>query len=52
MKTVLNFSSEVRFAKSLYCDLSKNAVRSLREILERTGLSLTRGDLLHLNGAS
>jgi hypothetical protein len=46
-----NFAPELRFAKSLYCDLSKNAIRSLREVLERTGLSLTRGDLLHLNGA-
>jgi hypothetical protein len=51
MKTALNFSPEVRFAKSLYCGLSTNAIRSMREVLERTGLSLTHGDLLYLNGA-
>jgi hypothetical protein len=51
MKTVLNFSPEVRFAKSLYGDLSKNAIRGLRDVLDRTGLSLTGGDLLYLNGA-
>src|SRR6266513_1322958 len=46
-----NLAREVRFAKSLYCDLSKNAICSLRDVLERTGLSLTRGDVLYISGA-
>src|SRR5438874_3971630 len=46
-----NLAREVRVAKSLYCDLSKNVICSLRDVLERTGLSLTRGDVLYVSGA-
>jgi hypothetical protein len=49
--TMLTFSREIRIAKSLYCDLSKNAICSLRDVLERTGLSLARGDVLYIQGA-
>jgi len=47
----LNFSREVRLAKSLYRDLSRNALRSLTELLHKTELSLANGDILLLNGA-
>ena len=46
-----NFTREVSFAKSLYCDLSRNAIRSLKEVLERTDLSLVDGDVLCINSA-
>jgi len=41
----LNFSREVRLAKSLYRDLSRNALRSLTELLHKTELSLANGDI-------
>jgi hypothetical protein len=46
-----NVAREVRFAKSLHCDLSKNALRSLRTVLQKTGLSLIDGDILYINSA-
>jgi hypothetical protein len=46
-----NFPREVRFAKSLYCNLPTNAIRSLKEVLHKTGVSLIAGDALYINGA-
>lgn len=45
------FSREARIAKSLYCDLSPNLLRSLKDLVQRTGLSVSSGELIHLNGA-
>jgi hypothetical protein len=41
-----NFSREIRFAKSLHRDFSRDALNSLRELIERTGLSLISGEIL------
>ena len=41
-----NLSREIRFAKSLHRDFSQAALRSLRELVERTGLSLISGEIL------
>jgi hypothetical protein len=46
-----NLTRDIRFAKSLYRDLSKNALRSLRELLQKTGLSVINGEVLHVGGA-
>ena len=46
-----NLTRDIRFAKSLYRDLSKNALRSLRELLQTTGLSVINGEVLHVGGA-
>src|SRR4051812_16742091 len=46
-----NFSREIRFAKSLYRDLPRNAFRSLQELVERTGLSVVSGEIVFIEGA-
>jgi hypothetical protein len=46
-----NLARNLRFAKSLYRDLSKNAFRSLRGLLQETGLSLLSGEVLYIDGA-
>jgi hypothetical protein len=45
-----NLARETRFAKSLYGDLSKSVLRALRELIERHQVSLTNGDVKHLDG--
>jgi hypothetical protein len=45
-----NFARELRFAKSLYEHLSKSALRALRELIERHQVSVTNGDIKHLDG--
>jgi hypothetical protein len=47
----LNFSRDVRFAKSLYRDLSRNALNALTELLHKTELSVANGEILFMNGA-
>ena len=46
-----NLARDIRFAKSLYRDLSKNALRSLRELLQKTELSLINGEIRYVGGA-
>src|SRR5579864_8955738 len=47
--TRINFAREVRLAKSLRGDLSKNAIKSLEGLVGRHQLSLAEGDLKYLN---
>jgi hypothetical protein len=47
--SAINLAQESRFAKSLYGDLPKSALRSLRELIERHELSVTRGDVKYLD---
>jgi hypothetical protein len=52
MKSIkITVSPEVRFAKSLYRELPKSALKSLRELLQHTGLSVITGDLAYINNA-
>jgi hypothetical protein len=44
--TKSNLSHEVRFARLLYRDLSQNALRALRELIQRTELSVISGEVL------
>ncbi len=46
-----NLSRDIRFAKSLYRDLSPSALRSLKELIQRTALSVVAGDVVYLNSA-
>ena len=45
-----NFARELRFAKSLYGDLSKPIFRALRELIQRHQVSVTSGDVKYLDG--
>ena len=45
-----NLARETRFAKSLYGDLSKSALRALRELIQRHQISVTNGDVKFLDG--
>lgn len=45
-----NFARESRFAKLLYGDLSKFALRALSELIQRHRVSVTNGDVKYLNG--
>jgi hypothetical protein len=46
-----NLSRDIRIAKSLYRDLPKSAFVGLRELMQRTGLSILAGEVLSINGA-
>jgi hypothetical protein len=46
-----NFAPDVRCAKSLYRDLSPSALRSLKQLIQRTALSVVAGDIVYLDGA-
>jgi hypothetical protein len=46
----INLAQESRFAKSLYGDLSKSVLRTLRELIQRHQISVTTGDVKYLNG--
>ncbi len=48
--TVINFSRETRFAKSLWGDVSKSALRVLKELIQQHKISVVRGDVRYLNG--
>jgi len=45
-----NLARETRFAKSLYGDLSKSVLRTLKELIQRHEISVTTGDVKYLNG--
>jgi hypothetical protein len=45
-----NLAREMRFAKSLYGDLSKSARNALRELIQRHQVSVTNGDVKYLDG--
>src|SRR6266849_9118731 len=45
-----NLAREARFAKSLYGDLPKSVLRALKELMQRHQISLTNGDVRHLDG--
>jgi hypothetical protein len=45
-----NLARETRFAKSLYRDLSKSVLRTLRELIQRHRISVTNGDVKYLDG--
>jgi hypothetical protein len=45
-----NLAREMRFAKSLYGDLSKSALRAFRELIQRHQISVTNGDVKYLDG--
>jgi len=45
-----NLAQEMRFAKSLYGDLSKSALRAFRELIQRHQISVTNGDVKYLDG--
>ena len=45
-----NFARELRFAKSLYGDLSKTVLRALSELIQKHQLSVTSGDVKYLDG--
>jgi hypothetical protein len=45
-----NLAQETRYAKSLYGDLSKSVLRSLREIIQRHQIFVTNGDVRYLDG--
>ena len=45
-----NLAREMRFAKSLYGDLSKSALRAFRELIQRHQISATNGDVKYLDG--
>ena len=45
-----NFAREMRFAKSLYGDLSKPVLRALRELIQRHQIFVTNGDVKYLDG--
>ena len=45
-----NLAREMRFAKSLYGDLSKSLLRALRELIQRHQILLTNGDVKYLDG--
>ena len=46
----INLAQESRFAKSLYGDLSKSVLRTLRELIQRHEIYVTTGDVKYLNG--
>jgi hypothetical protein len=46
----INLAQESRFAKSLYGDLPKSVLRTLRELIKRHEVSVTTGDVKYLNG--
>ena len=45
-----NLAREIRFAKSLYGDLSKSILRALRELIHRHQIFVTNGDVKYLDG--
>src|ERR1700681_1208828 len=45
-----NLAREMRFAKSLYGDLSKSALRAFRELIQRHQISVTNGDVKYFDG--
>ena len=45
-----NLAREIRFAKSLYEDLSKSALQKLRVLIQRHQISVTNGDVKFLDG--
>jgi len=45
-----NFAREARLAKSLYGDLSKSVLRSLRELIQRHRIFVTSGDVKYISG--
>jgi len=45
-----NFARESRFAKLLYGDLSKSALRALSELIRTHQVSVTNGDVKYLDG--
>lgn len=45
-----NFARESRFAKLLYGDLSKSALRALTELIQAHQVSVTNGDVKYLGG--
>ncbi len=45
-----NLAREMRFAKSLYGDLSKSALHAFRELIQRHQISVTNGDVKYLDG--
>src|SRR5450432_3517246 len=45
-----NLAREMRFAKSLYGDLSQSALRAFRELIQRHQISVTSGDVKYLDG--
>ncbi len=47
----MNLARETRFAKSLYRDLPKTALRALRDLIQRHAISIVSGDIRYLNGA-
>jgi hypothetical protein len=47
----LTFAREIRFAKSLYGNLPTSALRLLKGLLQKTGLSLMNGEVLSVGGA-
>jgi hypothetical protein len=44
-----NLAREIRFAKSLYGDLSKSALRAFRELIQRHQISVTNGDVKYFD---
>jgi len=49
-RKVVSFRSNVKFARQLWGEPSRVALRSLRELTERYSLSVAAGDLQFLNG--
>src|SRR5450432_3130772 len=45
-----NLAREMRFAKSLYGDLSQSVLRALRELIQRHQILVTNGDVKYLDG--
>ena len=48
--TTRNFAREARFAKSLYRDLSRGALRTLETIIRDNGASIINGDVKYFDG--
>jgi hypothetical protein len=46
--TRANFAQEARFAKSLYGDLSKSALRALEALIRQHAISTMTGDVTYL----
>ena len=45
----INLAQESRFAKSLYGDLPKSVLRTLKELIQRHQISVTTGDIKYLD---
>src|SRR5258705_12140947 len=45
-----NFAREAKMAKLLFGDLSNSAILVLKELLQRNGISVIRGDVKYIEG--